>query len=155
MAAKKKPAPRRRSRRRITKKKDTWKPAIAALAGGVGTAGLGYLAVRGGMSPVTTAVGLAAAGGVAALTMDGNARSAALGAAGMGTGQLALALITTQATKADGKKQLAAVATGKPKRNDSLADDIESAFERAREQLAMEAEAAAFTDEYDDEEVDA
>ena len=139
-ARKKKPAPRRRRRTTTRrKKKGTWKPAIAALAGGVGTAGLGYLAVRGGMSPVTTAVGLAAAGGVAALTTDGNVRSAALGAAGMGTGQLALALITTQATKSD-KKKLASASTGKKKRNDGFADDIESAFERAREQLAMEDE---------------
>lgn len=153
MAARKKATvkPRRRSPR---KKKSAWKPVLAGVAGGLGTAGVGYLLVRSGVSPMTTAVGLTAAGGVAALTSKGNYQAAAIGASGMGCGQLGLALIANQASQSAGKddkdKQLAAAAPKKPERQSAFVDDIESAFERAREQLSMEDEEAAFTEDYEE-----
>jgi hypothetical protein len=123
-------------------KKSSWKPVLAGIAGGLGTAGVGYLMVRAGMSPMTAAVGLTAAGGVAALTTEGNLQAAALGSAGMGTGQLALALIAGQAGKPAKKKTEVAEAAPAKERDDAYAGDIESAFERARQKLALEDEAA-------------
>ncbi len=157
MAARKKTTPKpaaapRRRRRPAKKKNEGWKPALAALAGGVGTAGAGYLLVRAGVSPMTTAVGLTAAGSVAAATTQGRAQSVALGAAGLGTGQLALALIAAQASKSDNKDLVAASSKRKGKRRqDEFSDGIESAFDRAREQMAMDDEADAFSDDFEQE----
>jgi hypothetical protein len=120
---------------------------LAGIAGGLGTAGIGYLMVRAGMSPMTAAVGLTAAGGVAAMTTEGNLQAAAIGSAGMGTGQLALALIAGQAGKL-AKKTEVAEATPKQERDDAYAGDIESAFARAREKLEREDE--ALDDEYEE-----
>lgn len=148
MASKKKNT---KPRRRAPRKKSAWKPVLAGVAGGLGTAGVGYLLVRSGVSPMTTAVGLTAAGGVAAMTLKGNAQAAAIGASGMGCGQLALALIANQATKAGkDEKKLAGALPHKPERQDAFADDIDSAFERAREQISMEDEEAAFIDDYEE-----
>ena len=102
---------------------------------------------------MTAAVGLTAAGSVAALTTEGRAQSMALGAAGLGTGQLALALIANQASKPSKDKSRVAAASKQlaGKRNNEFAHSIEDAFRMARDELSIDEEAAAFSDDYDEE----
>jgi hypothetical protein len=79
-------------------------------------------------------------------------RLATGGAAAAGAGQLALAWLANQANKSDAAKPAqVTVKTSGTKRQALYGDDIEAAFDRAREQLAMEDEAAALADAYDEE----
>ena len=146
-------APRRRS---TTSGNQAIKNVGAAVLGGAGGAVIGGLLVRSGISPTTAAVGVTVAGGVAAtMAKKGSAmRLATGGAAAAGAGQLALAWLASQANKSDAAKPAqVTVKTSGTKRQALYGDDIEAAFDRAREQLAMEDEAAALADTYDDEEV--
>jgi|GEM_PF-4446149 len=102
--------------------------------------------VRSGIAPTTAAIGLTAAGTAAAAATEGMTRLAAGGAAAAGAGQLALSWFATQTPPT----VAALPAKGVTKRNASAAD-IEQAFLRAREQLAMEEEALAFSDDFDSE----
>lgn len=124
------------------------------MLGGAGGAVIGGLLVRSGISPTTAAVGVTVAGGVAAtMSKKGSAmRLATGGAAAAGAGQLALAWLASQANKSDAAKPAqVTVKTSGAKRQALYGDDIEAAFDRAREQLAMEDEAAALADAYDEE----
>ena len=104
------------------------------------------------MKPTTAAVGVTAAGAVGASTLKGMGRLAAGGAAA-GAGQLALSWLATQSTPK--KTDVPTLPPPKTGRNSSASfDDIESAFARAREQLELEDEAAAYADGYDVIEVD-
>jgi len=157
MARRKKPT-RSAPRRRNTKDNQALKNVAAAVVGGAGGAVVGGLLVRSGISPTTAAVGVTVAGGVAAtMAKKGTAmRLATGGAAAAGAGQLALAWLATQAHKGDQPKtaQVTVKTSGK-KRQAVYGQDIEAAFDRAREQLAMEDEAAAMADDYDEEVYDA
>ena len=80
-------------------------------------------------------------------------RLAAGGAAAAGAGQLALSWLATQSTPK--KTDVPTLPPPRARRNSSASfDDIESAFARAREQLELEDEAAAYADGYDVIEVD-
>lgn len=144
-------------RRRTTRKKNNnqaLKNVAAAVVGGAGGAVVGGMLVRSGVSPTTAAVGVTVAGGVAAtMAKRGSAmRLATGGAAAAGAGQLALAWLASQANRDQPKQAQVTVKTTK-KRQAANGHDIEAAFDRAREQLAMEEEAAALADHYEDEEV--
>lgn len=70
---------------------------IASIAGGGGGALLGgLLASQDVMSPESIGLAMTIGGGIAAFTMDGNARVAANGLAAAGAGQLALALMASR-----------------------------------------------------------
>ena len=158
MAARKKkptrrPAPRRR---RTNNNNQAVKNVAAAVLGGAGGAVVGGLLVRSGVSPTTAAVGVTVAGGVAAtMAKKGSAvRLATGGAVAAGAGQLALAWLATQANGSQPKQAQVTVKTsGTKKRQAANGHDVQAAFERAREQLAMEDEAAALVDDYEREEV--
>lgn len=144
-------------RRRASNNNHGVKNVAAAVLGGAGGAVVGGLLVRSGVAPTTAAVGVTIAGGVAAtMAKKGTAmRLATGGAAAAGAGQLALAWLANQATKSDQPRQakITVKTAGGKKRQAAYAHDVEAAFDRAREQLAMEDEAAAMADDFDDEEV--
>ncbi len=75
---------------------------MASLAGGAAGALAGGLAIRGGMSTDTVALGLVLGGGVAALTATGLVRFAAGGVAAAGAGQVALRWPEKQPAKRQG-----------------------------------------------------
>ena len=156
MARKKKRPARPATRRRTTGKANhEVKNVAAAVLGGAGGAVVGGLLVRSGIKPTTAAVGVTIAGGVAAtMAKKGTAmRLATGGAAAAGAGQLALAWLASQADKHEDQPKVAQLTVktdGKKKRQDAYVADIESAFDHAREQLAMEDEAAAMAGDYDE-----
>lgn len=151
--ARKKTTPARRRTRRANNNNSTVKNVGAAVLGGAGGAVVGGLLVRSGISPTTAAVGVTVAGGVAStMAKKGTAmRLATGGAAAAGAGQLALAWLASQGNKGEPPPVVVASEAPGRKRNDAYATDINSAFERAREQLEMEDEAAAFVEDYDEE----
>ncbi len=121
------------------------------MLGGAGGAMVGGLLVRSGVTPTTAAVGVTVAGSVgAAMAKKGTPmRLASGGAAAAGAGQLALAWLASQGTK---KTTTVSVRPTHPKpKNAADPGDVEAAFERAREELAMQDEADAFADDYDQE----
>ena len=145
MARKKTTTTRRRS---PSKNNQTLKMAGSAVLGGVAGSMVGGLLVRAGVKPTTAAVGVTVAGTVGASTMKGMGRLAAGGAAAAGAGQLALAWLSNQS-----KPKAPAPAAALPKKRNA-GPDIESAFERAREQLAMEDDVSAYADGYDSNDMD-
>jgi len=113
----------------------------------------GGLLVRSGVSPTTAAVGVTVAGAGASLGLRKSAQLAAGGAAAAGAGQLAAVWLNKQAQKNQTKQpKIVVKKNGVQPRQDAFGDDIHAAFDRAREELSMHDEAAAFGD-YDDEEV--
>ena len=99
---------------------------------------VGGLLVRAGVKPTTAAVGVTVAGAVAGSTLKGTMRLAAGGAAAAGAGQLALTWLASQ-------QGANALPEAKAKRNLERVD-VEEAFDRAREELAMLDEASRYAD---------
>ncbi len=150
MAAKKRRTTSTRARSRSRGNNQVLKMAASTVLGGASGALVGGLLVRAGVKPTTAAVGVAVAGTVGASTLKGRGRLASGGAAAAGAGQLALSWLTAQSKPA---AVAAPTAAKKTKRNAGPAD-IEAAFARAREQLEIEDEAAAYADGYDVVDVD-
>lgn len=124
----------------------------AFVLGGAAGAMAGGLLVRSGVTPTTAAVGVTVAGSAAALGLRKGAQLAAGGAAAAGAGQLALAWLASQAQKNQpGQQKVVVKKNGVQPRQDAHGADIHAAFDRAREQLSMEDEAAAFGGDYDEE----
>jgi hypothetical protein len=132
-------------------KNQVLKMAASTVLGGASGAMVGGLLVRAGVKPTTAAVGVTVAGAVGASTLKGMGRLAAGGAAAAGAGQLALAWLSSQSQPK--KPGVPAPVPAKTGRN-AGPEDIESAFARAREQLELEDEAAAYVDGYDIVELD-
>lgn len=164
MATRRKRTTRRKTttRRRANTKNGALKRAAAAVAGGSAAAIAGGLLVRSGIKPTTAAVGLTVAGGVAAMFLRGGGQLAAGGAAAAGAGQLALAWMASQnkgeTVVAAGPGRLPAPGTNRvPKparvpalfatRRDLGAADVEMAFDRARDEIAMLDEASRMAED--------
>ena len=139
-ARKKRTATRARPRARNN---TALKNAAAAVVGGATGAMVGGLLVRSGVKPVTAAVGVTVAGGVAAATMKGMTRLAAGGAAAAGAGQLALGWLASQ-SQSKAPTAAATPALPAPRRRNLDDADVEAAFERAREEIAMLDQANAY-----------
>jgi hypothetical protein len=116
---------------------------LAPLAGGAaGMALLGTFLAREGWKPKTIAGALSLAGALLAwLGHDEKLRQIALGAAAAGMGQLALMMFEAHEAEAHGTQVAAA---DKPRQAEGLPPGaLESAFERARRRLALDADEAA------------
>ena len=149
MAARRKRATTTRARPR-SRSNTALKNAAAAVVGGATGAMVGGLLVRSGIKPATAAVGVTVAGGVAAATMKGMSRLAAGGAAAAGAGQLALGWLANQSQS---KAPIVATspAVPPPRRRNLDGADVQAAFERAREEIAMLDQASAFASEESDD----
>lgn len=151
--ARKRRTSKRRAPVRRSRKKSGAKDVAAFVLGGATGAMVGGMLVRSGVKPTTAAVGVTVAGAAAALGLRKGAQLAAGGAAAAGAGQLALTWLASQADKSGEQSAKVIVKKNGAKQPRQGLPDIDAAFDRAREQIAMEDEAAAFTDGYDDEEV--
>jgi len=128
-----------RNARRRSANNPALKNAAYAVLGGAGGSVIGGLLVRAGVKPTTAAVGVTVAGGVAAATLKGAARLAGGGAAAAGAGQLALTWLAAQAKPtpvAEAPKQLPAPKIQEAR--NAAANDIDAAFARARQELAVD-----------------
>jgi hypothetical protein len=126
------------TRRPSSRRNTALKTAAAAAAGGAGGALIGGLLVRSGVNVKTAAVGVTVAGAVGAMTLNGNAKVAAYGAAAAGAGQLALGWLADRTSKYEAAKAEAvpppkAAPGSLPPKRQGFDDDADDLFRDAYE----------------------
>lgn len=124
----------------------------ALLIGGVAGSMAGALLVRAGVEPEHAAAAVAIGGAGVALAGSGATRVGAAGAAAAGVGQLALAFLQREEEL---RQRNAGPIEEAPRKRVRLAfrPSIGRMFERAREQIDMEDEAAAMARDFDSADV--
>jgi hypothetical protein len=103
----------------------------AGLAGGAAGAAAGGLLVKAGLGPTLSAGIVTAAGGAGAYFFDGYPRSASVGVAASGAGQLALTLMAKKPAEAHGHGRK----PGGKRRNELPPAEVYRAMEEARREI--------------------
>jgi len=103
---------------------------VAGIAGGAAGAAVGGLLVKAGVGPTLSAGIVTATGGAGAYLLRGYAKSASIGVAASGAGQLALTLMARKPAQVQGRT----LQTNR-RRNELPAPDVYAAMEEARREI--------------------
>lgn len=114
------------ARRRVRSSHASVKNTVAAVVGGAAGSVVGGLLVRVGMSPQAAAIGVTAVGSVGAIALSGPARSAMIGVAAAGAGQVVLVWMASRQP----------AATPEAPKRQGYDKVVNRAFHAARRQMA-------------------
>ena len=104
---------------------------VAGIAGGAAGAAAGGLLVKAGLGPTLSAGIVTATGGAGAYFLRGYAKSASIGVAASGAGQLALTLMARKPSSVQGRS----LQTNNRRRNELPAPDVYAAMDEARREI--------------------